>query len=911
MNELLRKLRMLFHRKQFENELDEELRHHLAMKAENQPGGAGELPFGNVALLKEESREVWTFVFWEQLAQDIRYGIRSMAASRLFTAMAVLSLALGIGANTTIYSVIDAVLLRALPVRQPEELVILNFRSKGDVPLVRSHWGSNYDVPGGGRVSPNLPYPALQLLNENNTVLTGLFGHAAASRLNLVVGGQAELGQGRYVSGDYFTVLGITPATGRLIGREDDQPGAPPVVVLTHDYWRSRFGADPSVQGRTVQINGKAFTIAGVAAPGFFGVSPDEKPSVFLPISTLGLVEVQRTATNFMTDDHYYWIELMGRRKPGVTLAQAETQLAGVFHNYVTDVAKTERERSDLPVLSLQPGGSGVDALRREYSKPLWVLMGMVGLILLIACANIANLLLARAASRRREMAVRLSLGAGRFRIVRQLLTESLMLALFGAVAGIGLAAAGIPLLISLMTNGVDEFTVKVGLDWHVLGFTLLVAVTTGVLFGLAPAIQATRVDVTPALKESRASGTGSRRHRLGLRQILVISQIALSLLLVVSASLFVRSLSRLHSVELGFNSENILLFNLDAGRAGYSKTGAKQLYANLERRFQGLPGVRAATTSDLPVVGGWASTTGITVPGIPQPPEGQRGPSTSVAEVGSTFFETMQLPVILGRAFQQQDGPGAAPVAVVNEVFAKKYFPGQNPIGRTFKLGGGDDNAMNVRIVGMARNARYNSLKREIPPVTYVPWAQTPDTRRLNEMFFELRTSSDALSLANTVRQIVHQAAPQVPVADITTQTRRIERTIHQERAFALLCAAFGGLALLMACVGLYGSMAYGVARRTSEIGIRMALGAQRRGVVWMVLREVLLLSIAGLAIGLAAVWQTTGVLKSLLFELKPTDPLALMASIVLLFLSALFAGYVPARRAARIDPMAALRHE
>lgn len=854
-----------------------------------------------------------TLHFWEPLAQDVRYAFRGMAGSKLFTGMAILSLALGIGANTAIYSFMDGVMLRALPVRNSEQLVILNWRAKSDAPVVHSQWGDNYDEPGGGTTSPNFPYPAFELLRDHNDVLSSLFGHAGGGRLNLVIDGSAELASGQYVTGSFFSGLGVPPAAGRLIGPDDDRPGAPPVAVITDDYWHTRFGASPSVIGKQIQINETSFTIAGVSAPEFYGVSPDSKPSVFLPMANIGLTHPQEMPEAFR-EGTYYWIELMGRLKSGVTLAQAQAQLAGPFHGFVESTATKDRERADLPSLWLQEGGSGVDSLRRQYSKPLWILTAMVGLILAVACFNIANLLLARAASRRREIALRLSLGAGRLRIVRQLLTESVLLAILSGIAGIGVAAVCIRSLLLLLTNGNDNFTVKVGLDWRVLSFTLLIAIVSGIFFGLAPALQSTRVDITPALKETRASESHGKARRFGLRfglsQVLVVTQIGISLLLVVAAGLFVRTIANLHSVNLGFNAENILIFTLDATQAGYKDASLKQFYKELEQRFQAIPGVRAATSSDLPLVGGWSSSTSITVPGIPQPPEGQRGPNTSYALVGSTFFETMEIPIVAGRALDKRDVEGAPLAGVVNQVFAEKYFHGENPVGRHFTLGG-KTNAPDVEIVGIARTARYNSLKREIPPVTYIAWIQTPKSRRLQEMIFELRATGNPLALANTVRQIVHEVGPQVPVADMTTQSRRIDQTILQERTFAQLCACFGGLALLMACVGLYGTMAYAVARRTGEIGIRMALGATRRRVVWMILREVAMLSAFGLLVGLVAAYQTTAFLKSFLFGVKPNDPSAIGVSVAILIACALLAGYLPAFRASRIDPMVALRNE
>ncbi|HEY3742210.1 MAG TPA: ABC transporter permease [Bryobacteraceae bacterium] len=915
---LFRRLQFLFNRRRFDDDLEEELRDHLRRKAAD-TGIDPRRQFGNVTLVKEESRRMWTWNYLEQLLQDIRYAFRAMSANRLFTAMAALSLALGIGANTAIYSFMDAVMLRALPVQDPSSLVIFNWRAKGEAPIVQDHWGSSYSEPGGGITSPNYPYPAFQLLKTHTDVLESLFGHANGGRLDVVYNGVAELADGQLVTGDYFPGLRVPAALGRIIGPDDDRPGAPPVVMITYDYWRSRFASDPNVPGKSVNLNGKPFTIIGVAAPNFYGVSPASKPHIFIPISDIGLIKPDQDWAAGFNQGTYYWIELMGRLKPGVTMQQAEARLAGPFHNFVLSTATKDRERADLPVLWLQEGGSGVDAMRRQYSEPLWILLGMAGLILLIACANIANLLLSRASSRRREMAVRLSLGAGRFRIIRQLLTESILLAMLGAAAGIGVAALGIRLLATWMGNG-EDLPIAVGIDWRVLTFTLIAALTTGILFGLAPALEATKVDTTRALKETRSSEAHARTRlwglRFGLSHILVIAQIALSLLLVVAAALFVRTLSNLHSISLGFNAENILIFHLDASKAGYSDAALKHFYEDVETRLQRLPGVRAATTTNLPMVSGWSDSTSITVPGIPQPPEGQRGPNTSYVQIGSTFFDTMEIPILLGRPTGKGDVEGAQLVAVVNQVFVDKYFKGTDPIGRHFTFGG--NKGADVEIVGVARNARYASLKRDIPPVTYAPWSQANKNRMVREMYFELRAAGDPLALANSVRQVVREASPLVPVAGLTTQVQRIDQTISQERTFAKLCTWFGGLALLMACIGLYGTMAYAVARRTGEIGIRMALGAERTRIVWMVLREVFSLTSFGIVVGFAAVYVAIRIVRSqpelakkLFFGLQPTDPLALSISVAILLGCALLAGFLPAHRASRIDPIVALRHE
>lgn len=910
MSELWRRIKWFAHRERYEREMEEEIAFHLMLKAIDKGSiEAANRQFGNVTFIKEESRHMWTGTFWEQLAQDTRYGIRAMAANKLFSAMAILSLALGIGANTAIYSFMDAIMLRAMPVSRPGELVLVNWRSKGEAPVIRNQRGSNYDEPGGTTASPNYPYQAYEFLRDNNNVFSNLFAYNGAGRYNLLVDGQAELGDCEYVSGGYFSGLGVVPAAGRLISPDDDRQGATPVIAITYGYWQRRFGGDPKVLGKSILINGKPATIAGVTAPEFFGVRPQSNPEVFIPLRQLEMFDLNRLNDNgtWFHENHFYWVEMMGRLKPGVTLTQAQVELSGKFRGWVDSTATNDKEHANLPVLWLQEGGSGVDSLRRQYSKPLYILMIMVGLILLIACANIANLLLARAVARRREMAVRLSLGAGRFRVIRQMLTESLLLALSGAVLGLAIASAGIRFLTWLLANGNENFTLRAELDWRVLTFTVLIALATGLLFGLAPAIQATRVNITPALKETRASAPRGRLRGFSLSHILVVTQIAVSLLLVASAGLFVRTLNNLQSVNLGFNSENVLVFTLNGAQAGYKGSALTGFYSELQHRFAGVPEVRGATLTDMPLVSNWMNSTGIIIPGVPKP--AGRGPSTAMTQVGPNFFETMQIPILVGRPIDDRDREGAPPVAVVNEVFAKKYFPNESPVGRHFTLRGKDP--VDVEIVGLSKTARYNSLKRDVPPVTYTSYLQSGKGRLVDQMFFELRTKGNPLALADQARRIVRDVSPNVPLADVTTQSRRIDTTISQERTFAELCTCFGVLALLMACVGLYGTLAYAVTRRTSEIGIRMALGAARTRIVWMVLRQVLLLGGIGVTLGLIAVWETTTFLKSFLFGLQPNDPATLIGAAVVLSACAILAGYAPAWRASRIDPMAALRHE
>ncbi len=598
---------------------------------------------------------------------------------------------------------------------------------------------------------------------------------------------------------------------------------------------------------------------------------------------------------------------MMGRLRRGVTLQHAEIAMATRFHVFVAGTAATVEERATLPELFLQEGGSGLDALRRQYSKPLQMLFAMTSLILAIACSNLANLLLSRATTRRREIAVRLSLGAGRWRIVRQLLTENLLLATLGGLMGLFVAALGIRFLTWLLANGQENFTLHAGIDGGILLFALLLSVLAGVAFGLAPAIQATSVDVAPALKESRAAALRARRFGLpfGLSQTLVVGQIALSTLLLVAAGLFVGTLIKLHSISTGFNTEKLLMFSLDAKLAGYDGRRSALFYERLRQRFASLPSVSAASMSDMPLGGGGTNSDGIVIPGMTA--YSDHPLSTNDALVGPSFFSTMQIPILLGRPIDEGDTADALHVAVVNEVFAQKFFPGRNPVGQHFNFRSPTD----VQIVGVAKNSVYASLKSEIPPVAYVPWSQIPPGWLPPGMCYELRTFGNPLALANSVREVVHRASPLVPVADVSTQVRYIDSTIAPERTFADLSTGFGMLALIIACVGLYGTMAYSVARRTNEIGVRIALGAKRRTVIWIVQREVLTLSSIGVAIGLTVAWEIARFVASFLFGVRPNDVIVFSLAAVIPMVCAILAGYAPAWRASRIDPMQALRNE
>ena len=887
--ELLRRLAYYFHRRRFEEDLDEEMRHHRAL--------AGPKRFGNVARWKEESRAMWGWTFGEQLLQDLRHALRAMLKNRAFTALAVLSLALGIGANTAIFSFMDAILLRSLPVSDPGSLAVFNWRAKAfgrrgagsrdrAASVVQRIMGRINDDPGGGVISGMFPYPAFEFLGKNNTVFSALFGYFPSDQLNVKVRGEADLGSGEYVSGDYFGSLGVSPAAGRLITNDDDRAGAPPVAVVSFAYSQKRFGDPSKAVGATISVNDVLFTVIGVTPPEFFGVDPAEAPDVYFPMHA-------RSSAETFLDPHSYWLQMTACLRPGVNRSHAQAAVAPLFQQWVAATAADDQERANLPELVLLPGGTGVDSLRLRYSKPLLLLLALVGLILAIACANTANLLLARATARRREMAVRLTLGAGRLRVVRQLLTESILLAGLGGALGIALAFRGVRVLTLLLANGRENFTLHAELNWHVLAVAVGLSVLSGVLFGLAPAIQSTRADVMPALKNDlRQPGRPTARLRF-----LIAAQLAIALLVLVAAVLFTRTLSNLNAIELGFNRENLLLFEVNARLAEHRDPEIADFYRILQTQFQAIPGVRNATLSNLSIMVGGTMFLPFKVRGI-------RTDITNTLDIGPSFFATMQIPVLIGHDIEDR---GRA-AAVVDEEFAKTYFPGENPVGQHIAAPRYVDD---VEIVGVSANAKYGDFRGQSKtPVVYLLYNHV-SRPQIAKMVFELRTAGNPLNYANTVREIVRKADPGVPVSNIKTQAAEVNERINQETIFARLSTLFAFLALAITCVGLYGVVSYNVAQRTNEIGIRMALGAQRAGVIRMILRDVLVTALVGLAVGVPGALLASKLVRSFLYGIKPNDPLALAAAVGILLCAVLLAGYAPARRASRIQPMAALRHE
>jgi predicted permease len=909
----LRKLRFWTQRRRREADLAAELAFHVDEEAAGRRDSglsvadarvAARRDLGNLGLVQEETRAAWTWNFLEQLAQDARYTIRAIAANKTFSALAILSLALGIGANTAIFSFMDSILMRSLPVPHPESLVTFSWRTREAEVHGTNRHDDSFKEPTGGFVGGFFSWPALEMFRQNTTVFSAVFGYQSAGNLYLTSGNQTDVANVEYVTGDYFSGLGVLPFAGRLIAPSDDRTAAPSVAVVSYDLSQRRFGGPAAAMGRSIQINNFPFTVIGVAPPEFFGADPSVSPDLYVPMHANVLFEARArfSPARVYVNPDYDWVDIVARLQPGVSRAQALAAVGPQFSEF-EHTRTTKRRRNDLAVLLLRDGAGGLDSLRRQYSKPLLILLCLVGLILAIACANIANLLLARAAVRRREIAIRLSIGAGRARVIRQLLTESVILASMGGALGIFFALWGIRSLTLLLAAGRDRFTLHAGLNWHVLAVVAALSLATGVLFGLAPALQATRVDLMPSLRDA---GTGDMRiwslRGLTLSRVLMVAQIGVAFVILAAAGLFARTLANLESIPLGFNREELLTFKLDARQAGHRDPEIFTFYNDLRARFAAIPGVHSAALSDMLLIGSGNSFTGISV-------EGGESYTSMILSVGPAFFATMQVPILLGREIEARDCPAAQLVAVVNEAFARKNFGSASPLGHHFSIPG-ECPKCNIEIVGVAGNAVVGNLTEEPMPTVYLPFTFSP-WGQLKAVIFELRTTGNPLKYARAVRETLRQSDERVPISELRTQSDLIDSTINHQITFARLCMLFALLALTIACVGLYGAMSYAVARRRAEIGIRMALGAERTRVVGMILREVFLLVAAGLALAVPTALVASGVIESLLFNTSPTDPLLLTAAALTLAAAAILAGYLPARTAARIDPMAALRHE
>lgn len=841
------------------------------------------------------------------LLNDFRYALRGFRRTPLFTVVAVISLAFGIGANTAIFSLLDQILLRLLPVHDPDRLVSLV--EKG------SHYGSNWGMNA-------LSYPMYRDFSQHNEVFSGMFCRFPFD-VSMGYGNHTERLNGELVSGTYFPVLGVTAAAGRLLGPDDDRKmGGHPVAVLSYAFWQSRFGGKRDILGQTLVINGHNMTVVGVAQPGFDGVELDNQSKVFVPVHM-----VEQMMANFehnMENRRTRWINAFARLKPGITPEKAKASLQPFMHGMIEMEVKEAAFRNASEevkngfrkmAIDVQPGSQGRSYMRRQLRTPLWALMAITGAVLLLACANIANLMLARAGARSREMAIRLAVGASRNNIIRLLLIESFLLSISGAILGLALAYLGDHFLLSMfLGEQAQQVRLSAAPDLRVLLFTLGVLLLTAVLFGLAPAIQSSRAPVASTLKEQAGSVVSG--GSIWLRKTLVAAQVTLSLLLLIGAGLFLRTLGNLRNLGPGFSYDRLMAFNVDPTLNGYNAQRSKNFYKRLTEDLASIPGVRSVGVAQVRILADNEWDSSMTAEGyrVSQ----RQSPEPYMNRISPNYFATMGIPILSGRDFTLQDttevkhGPDPDDFnpdrAIINEKFARKYFAGRNPLGMHIGFGSDPGTKTDIEIVGVVKDVKYTNLRDEIPEQVFLPYLAE---RRSGEMTIYVRGNLDPQALMSEVRRRVQQLDANIPLYGLRTVNEQIDLSLRTERLVAGLSAIFGGLATLLAVIGLYGVMAYTVTRRTREIGIRLALGADSSRVLWMVMKEVLLLVAVGTLIAVPLALVLTRLVASQLYGLAPHDPLTLATSIVLLTVAAGTAGFIPAWRASRIAPTQALRYE
>jgi predicted permease len=838
----------------------------------------------------------------ESLWKDITFGLRMLIRKPAFTAIAVLTLALGIGANTAIFTLFDAVLLESLPVREPSRLVLFSDHvgegtSTGSLP--NGAWDLFTSESYEFLKKQPLPFESLCAFRSGEDPVTVHFSGESES-------GPIQRAGVHLVSGNYFDVLGVEAAMGRSLRPDDDKVGANPVAVVSNGYWKQRLHSDPNAVGKVAILSGTAFTIVGVAPPEFFGERVRRPPDYWLPLVFQPQI-MQRANYSERTDT--YWLGLLARLRPGATRDQAQQAGTIALQQLVTSKAGSQLTPESKASLAknrirLFDGGGGISGLRFTYSQPLRILLVVVALVLLIACANVGNLLLARAVARRTEVTVRLALGASRARLIRQLLTESVMLALVGAAFGILLARWAVQALVKFLAGTSPLHT---SLNGPVLAFTVGITLLAGIIFGLAPALQAGRTDLVTALKMGSSRVAGGQR-RFGTTQGLVVGQIAMSLVLLVGATLFARSLLNLENHPLGFNQENVVLARINPRLAGYKPADVGTLYRKLYDQLHTLPGVQSATLASYSPLGGSNSTSSLTIQGYEA--KQNESPSAQMIFVGPDYPHTLGIALLLGREINLQDAAGAARVAMVNEAFVRRYLPNVNPIGRKISFDDKDSNA-EMEIVGVLKDAQFESADAKKVQETVFRALLQDQSQFALSVELETRTFGDPSAAVSAIRTAVSQVDSKLPVSGVQSLHDQVEGNFKQQKLAARLVSFFGGLALLLACVGLYGVVAQTVARRTNEIGVRMALGAQRGNILWMVLRDTLTLLFVGLAVGIPAAFGASHFISSQLYGLRSTDALSFSLGIAVLTAVTIVAGYLPARRASKVDPIIALRYE
>ena len=896
--------------------MEEELGFHLEARAADrmreglsatEAARQARLEFGGMATHKDAMRRSLGLRWFDDLMADLRYGTRVLKGSPGFTLIAVASLALAIGANTTIFSVANQLLYARLGVPHPEQLRLL-FWSGKKKSVVHSMWGSWYPNGTGGTKSESFSYPVYQQLRKENRSLNDLFAFKNIGRVNVTVNGEAQSVQADTVSGNFYAEMLTKPQLGRpILPSDDGETGSGAVVVISEGFWERAYGRAPDVIGKVITVNMTPVTIVGINEHGFTGAKSAQTSSeLFLPMSLMPLVfGSMGDKVPLLSNTEVFWVQIMGRMRPGISDRQAQAALDVALNAAIRGTMKIDAGR-DVPHLLLNDGSKGINENGQNFAKPMYVLLTMTGLVLLLACANTANLLLARAAVRNREVTVRLALGASRGRVVRQVITESLMLSAMGGACGLVLGYFGRTVLPRMMTSSWERNDLSVPFDFKVFGFTAGITLLTGLLFGLAPALAATRANVATGLKGTAQTTTRRRKGWSG--RAIVAFQLTLSTLLVAGSALFLRTLVKLNSVHPGFRTDHLVLFDINPPDRRYPAPKDIALHHQIEEELAGVTGVDAVSVTDEPLLADDISKLPLIPEGATMPEKPEDSAMAMVANVGDRFFPAMGLPIVAGRGFTAQDSEGVQKVSVINQTLARTFWPGMNPVGKRFRTSPGPSDGQWIEVIGVCADTRYSNLRDEPPPLHFDLYRQQSSA---GGMTYIVRTSLAPETIAPSLRAAVRKIDRDLPLLDVRTQQEQIDATLQQERLFASLTAGFGVLALALACVGIYGIMAYTVSQRTNEIGIRLALGARRTQVRGIVLQETGCLALAGIVVGLGIALALGRLVKSMLYEVRPADPLSLLATAGLLIAVALLAGWGPAARASRLEPMEALRHD